>query len=124
MEIENVIFLGQISTIMRSSTSKDGNLLSQFDNINEDIGVDENATSDNIRSTSLQKMLVRNHTEANRGKIRGQLSLEDKFCFCKTFKKITKNLGFQLTFKTNNLQNIIYTTIPDATQINVTIISL
>ena len=124
MEIENIKFLGQVSTIMRSLTSKDGDLLSQFDNINEEIGANENATSDNIRNTPLQKMLIKNHAAANRGKIRGQLLLEDIFGFCKTFKKITKNLGFQLTFKTNDLQNIIYTTNADATQINVTINSL
>ena len=118
MEIENIKFLGQVSTIMKSLTSKDGDLLSQFDNINE------RETEDNIRSTSLYKMLISNHIEANRGRIKGQLLLEDIFGFCKTFKKITKNLGFHITLKTNNLQNIIYTTIVDATQINVTINSL
>ena len=103
---------------MKTLTSKDGNLLSQFDNTNE------GETEDNIRSTSLHKMLINNHIEANRGKIRGQLLLEDIFGFCKTFKKITKSLGFLITLKTNDLQNIIYTTIADATQINVTINSL
>ena len=119
MEIENIKFLGQISTIMKSLTSKDGDLLSQFDNINE------GETEDDIRSASLYKMLINNHIEANRGKIRGQLPLEDVFGFCKTFnKKITKNLGFHIPLKTNTLQNIIYTTIADATQIKVTINSL
>ena len=118
MEIENIKFLGQVSTIMKSSTSKDGDLLSQFDNINE------GETEDDIRSASLHKMWINIHIEANRGKIKGQLPLEDIFGFCKTFKKITKNLGFHITLKTNNLQNIIYTTIADVTQINVTINSL
>ena len=68
-------------------------------------------------------MLINNHTEAvNQGKIKGQLLLEDIFGFCKTFKKITKNLGFHKTLKTNDLQNIIFTTL--ANDINVTIISL
>ena len=57
MEIENNKFLGQVSTIMKSLTSKDGDLLSQFDNINE------GETEDNIRSTSLHKMLINNHIE-------------------------------------------------------------
>ena len=118
MEIENNKFLGQVSTIMKSLTSKDGDLLSQFDNINE------GETEDNIRSTSLHKMLINNHIEENRGRIKGQLPLEDIFAICKTFKKKTKKLGFHITLKTNNLQNIIYTTIADATQINVTINSL
>ena len=124
MEIENIKFIGQVSTIMRSLTSKDGNLLSQFDNINEKIGADENATNTIIQNTSLHKMLINNHDDPNRGKIKGQLQLEDIFGFCKTFKKITKNLGFHLTLKTNNLQNIIYTTIAEATPIDVTINNL
>ena len=118
MEIENIKFLGQVSTIMKSLTSKDGDLLSQFDNIND------GETVDDIRSASLYKTLINNHIEANRGKIKGQLPLEDVFGFCKTFKKITKNLGFHIPLNTNNLQNITYTTIADATQINVTINSL
>ena len=36
-----------------------------------------------------------------------------------TFKKVNKNLGFHLTFKTNDLQNFIYTSMND--DINVTI---
>ena len=67
MEIENTIYLGQVSTIMRSLTSKEGDLLSQFDNFNEEIGADENAASNIIRSTSLYKMLINNRIEANRG---------------------------------------------------------
>ena len=119
MEIENIKFLGQVSTIMKALTSKDGDLLSQFDDINE------GETEDNIRSTSLHKMLINNYDDdANRGKIKGQLPLEDIFGFCRSFKKITKNLGFQITLKTNDLQNIIYTTIADGIQINVTINSL
>ena len=61
-----------------------------------------------------------NHTEhANKGKIKGHLNLEHIFGFCKTFKKITKNLGFHLTFKMNDLQDFIFRTI--ANDINVTI---
>ena len=56
-----------------------------------------------------------------KGKIKGYLYL-DIFGFCKTFKKVTKNLGFIITFKTANLQDIIYTSMADV--INVTILSL
>ena len=124
MEIEIIKLLGQVSTIMRSLTSEDGDFLFHFDIINEEIGADKNATFDNIRSTFLHKMLFNNYIEANRGRILGQLHLEDVFGFFKTFKKITKSLEFHLTLKTNDLQNIIYTTNADATQINVTINSL
>ena len=115
---------GQISTVMRVISSRDGDLLSQFDNINEQVGADDATTAENIQSTSLNKMLITNHEAPNRGRIRGQLGLEDIFGFCKTFKKVTKNLGFRITFKTANLQDIIYTTIAAATPINVTIHSL
>ena len=59
---------------------------------------------------------------ANEVKIEGQLPLELKFAFCKTFEKITKKLGFVLTFKLNELQDNIFTT--KATGINVTLDSL
>ena len=124
-DIEINKFCGQISTIMRAISNKDGDLVSQFDNINEnDIPV-LNRLADlpvQIRDTPHQKMLINNHIDANRGKIKGYLYLEDIFGFCKTFKKVTKNLGFHLQFKTNDLQDIIYTSMTD--DINVTINNL
>ena len=42
--------------------------------------------------------------------------------FVKHFEKITKGLGFHISFKTADLQDILYTTI--GTDINVTINSL
>ena len=67
------------------------------------------------------KMLIQNHEAANRGIIKGHLPLQHLFGFCKSFTKVTKNLGFRITFKTANLQDIFYTTIADAIQINITI---
>ena len=90
---------------MRALTSKDGDLLSHFNNFNE--------TQNGSNNTLLKQMLFNNHTEANRGKIKGHLPLEHIFGFCKTFKKITKNLGFHLTFRTNDLQDILFTTLGD-----------
>ena len=86
-------------------------LLTQFDNINEnDIPVPERLADlpPQIRYTPHQKMLINNHTDANKSKIKGYQYLEDIFGFCKTFKKVTKNLGYHLMFKANDLQNIIY----------------
>ena len=48
-DLEHNKFVGQVSTIMRTITSKDGDLLSKFDNINEG---NEDADFD---STSLKK---------------------------------------------------------------------
>ena len=110
---------------MRAISNKDGDLLSQFDDINEnDIPILERLADlpPQIRSTPHQKMLTDNHTDANKGKLKRYLYLEDIFGFCKTFKKVTKNLGFHITFKTNDLQNIIYSSMPD--DINVTINNL
>ena len=53
-------------------------------------------------------MLINKHTDANEGKIKGYLYLEDIFGFGKSFEKVTKNLGFHLMLKTANLQDIIY----------------
>ena len=124
-DIEINKFCGQVSTIMRTISNKDGDLLSQFDNINEnDLPVLERLADlpPQIRDSPHHKMLINNHTDANKGKIKGYLYLEDIFGFCKTFKKVTKNLGFHITFKTNDLQNIIYSSMAD--DINVTINNL
>ena len=96
---------------MRTIPNKDGDLVSQFDNINENyIPILERLADlpPQIRDSPHQKMLINNHTDANKGKIKGYLYLEDIFGFCKFFKKVTKNMGFHLMFKTNDLQNIIY----------------
>ena len=114
MDIEVNKYVGPISTIMRMLTSKDGDLSSYFDKNGESVLDNDNP---------LKKILINNHAvEANKGKIKGQLALEHIFGFCKTFKKITKNLGFHLIFKMNDLQDIIFTTIAD--DITVTINSL
>ena len=121
-DIEINKFCGQVSTIMRAISIKYGDLKSQFDNINEnDFPVLERLADlpPQILSTPHQKMLINNHTDANKGKIKGYLYLEDIFGFCKTCKKVTKNLGLHLTFKTIDLQNIIYSSMAD--DINVTI---
>ena len=118
-------FCGQISTIMRAISNKDGDLLSQFDNFNENDIPILNRLADvpvQIQSIPHQKMLINNHTDATKGRIKGYLFLEDVFGFFQTFKNVTKNLGFHLTFKTNDLQDIIYTSLTD--DIDVTINNL
>ena len=77
MEIEQVKFLGQMSTIMRALTNKDGDLLSHFDDIDETQAAGNN--------NSLKQMLINNHTETNRGKNKGHLPLEHVFRFCEIF---------------------------------------
>ena len=73
---------------MRALTSKDGDLSSLSDKIDESEACIEN--------TFLKHLLINNQDVAgNKGKIRAQLTLEHKFGLCKTFKKITKQLGFQ-----------------------------
>ena len=103
-------FCGEVFTLMEAISIEDGDLLSQFDNINEnDVPILERLANlpPQIRDTLHQKMLIDNLTDANKGKIKEYLYLEDIFGFCKTFQKVTKKLGFHLTFKTNDLQNII-----------------
>ena len=106
-------YVGQVSTIMRLLTSKYSDLSSCFDKSAE------SALNDN---NLLKRILINNHIDANKGKYRGKVELEHIFGLCKTFKKITKNLGFHLTFETANLQDILFTTI--ATDVNVTINNL
>ena len=106
-------------------SKKDGDSLSQLDNINEnEIPILERLADlpPQSLSTPHHKMLINNHTDPNKGKIKGYLYLEDLFGFCKSFEKVTKSLGFHLMFKTANLQKIIYTSMGD--DINVTLNSL
>ena len=63
---------GQVSTIMKVITNKDGDLLSQFDNFNEnEVAILERLANlpPQIRDTLQQKMLINNHTDANKEKI-------------------------------------------------------
>ena len=114
MDLEDIKYVGQVSTIMRLLTSKGSDLSSYFDKGGESV-IDDN--------NPLKKMLINNHdVAANKGRIRGHLALEHIFGFCRTFKKVTKNLGYHLKFKMNDLQDIVFTTI--ANDITVTINSL
>ena len=107
-------YVGHFSTIMRLLTSKDSDLSSCY-------GKDgENALKNN---NVLKHLIFSNHVkEADKWKFSGHLGIAHVFGFCKTFKKVTRNLGFPLTYKTANLQSIKFSTI--ATDINVTIKSL
>ena len=114
MDIEDIKYVGQVSTIMRLLTSKDGDLSSYFDKNGEAVLDDDKP---------LKQILINNHAvEANKDRIKGHLALEHIFGFCKTFRKITKNLGFHLKYKMNDLQDITFTTL--ANDITVTINSL
>ena len=114
MDLEDIKYVGQVSTIVRLLTSKDSDLSSYFDKNGESVINDDNP---------LKKILINNHAiEANKGEIKGHLALEHIFGFCKTFKKVTKNLGFHLKLKMNDLQDIVFTTM--ANDIKVTINSL
>ena len=116
VEIEQNKYVGPISTIMRLVTQKEGDLSTYFDIIDESEG--------EINNTSLKKILIDNHTAANRGLIRGQLPLEYIFGFARSFKKITKGLGFELDLRTSNRkQDILYTTLGD-NDVNVIINSI
>ena len=104
-EIELNKNLGNVSTIMRILTQKDGDLSSYFDKMDE--------REAGIANSTLKHLHIDSHTnDDNKGKIRANLPLEHIFGFCKTFKKITKGLGFELQLKTSNEKlNIIYTTL-------------
>ena len=114
MDLEDIKYVGQVSTIVRLITSKDVDLSSYFDKNLESVVNNDNP---------LKRILINNHSvDANKGKSKGHLPLEHIFGFCRTFKKTTKNLGFHLIFKMNDLQDIVFTTI--ANDINVTLTNL
>ena len=116
VEIEQNKQVGPKSTIMRLITPKGGDLSTYFDIINESENV--------INDSPLKQILINNHTEANRGLIGGHLPLEYIFGFARSFKKITKGLGFELDLRTSNRKrDILYTTL-DGDDVNVTINSI
>ena len=75
-DIEINKFCGQVSIIMKVISNKDGDLLSHFDDSNEnDIPILETLAKlpAQSRDTTHHKMLINNHTDANKGKIKGYL---------------------------------------------------
>ena len=114
-DFEHNKFYGQVSTIMKVISNKDC-LLSEFDEINEnDFSILERLADlpAKIKLTIQQKMLINKHIEANKTKMKGYLYLEDIFGFYRSFEKATKNLGLHLAMKTNDLQDIIHTSVAD-----------
>ena len=63
-------------------------------------------------------MLINNHTGANKCKMKGHSHLEDIFAFCKSFKRVARNLGFHIMLKSADLPDVLYTSLADG--INVT----
>ena len=79
VEIEQNIYVGPISNIMRLVTQKDGDLSTYFEIIDEN--------EDEINSSSLKKILTDNHAEVNRDLRGGHLPLEHISGFAQSFKK-------------------------------------
>ena len=108
---------------MKVISSKDGALLSHYDKINDENDIpDFERFADlppQIRSTPQQNKLIKNHTDANKSKIKGNLYLEDIFGFCRKFKKVTKILGSRVMLKTSHLQDIIYTSMDDDIKVTI-----
>ena len=73
MDLEDIKYVGQVSTIMRLITSKDSDLSTYFDKNGESVLDDTNP---------LKQILINNHAvEANKGKNKGELTLEHIFGF-------------------------------------------
>ena len=105
-EIEVNKYVGPVSILMRFLTSKDVAFSSYFDGKFED----------KFNVTTSKETLLNNHSlQTNKGKVFDQLPLEHIFGFCKTIKKVTRKLGFQITLETNELQDIVYSTSPPPT---------
>ena len=75
---------------MKVISNKDGDSLSQFDKINEnDIPFFERIIKlpPQILDTPHQELLIKNHIDANKGKIKGYLYLEDNKNSAKVLKR-------------------------------------
>ena len=111
--------LGSVQiTIIKVISSKDSDLLSQFENI-YDKGFPVADIPNQILDTSLQKLLINNHSDVNKCEVKGSFYLENFFGFCRSFQNVTKNLAFHLMFKTANLQDIIFTSSADIIKVTI-----
>ena len=79
-DIEHNKYVGQVPTSMRILTSKDGDLISQFDKIDE--------FKAQIGNTSLKRLINNPDIAGNERKIKGQLPLERIFGFLKRLKNL------------------------------------
>ena len=98
-DIEHNKFCGQVSTILKVISIRDGDLLSQFYNINEkDIPFLEGLADlpPQIRSTSHQKLFKNNHNDAEKGKIKGRIPLNIISDSTKHLGKLQKIYDFNL----------------------------
>ena len=82
--IEHIKFVGQVSTIMRVLTSKDGDLLSHFDKFDE--------TEGEIKNTSLHHRIDNHDLPANKGKkIKAISPLNTSLASANLFKRLQNN---------------------------------
>ena len=87
---------------MRLLTQKDGDISTHFDKVDE--------TPEGSVNTSFKQLKTKNHTNnANGSKLNRHLPVGQFFGFCNPFKKITKNLGFELDLKTATEKKLVYT---------------
>ena len=67
-------------------------------------------SGDYISISSVKRIILVNHTEANRGVTRWHFTLEEIFGFWKAFKKITNGLGSELELETSSRKLVIFFT--------------
>ena len=87
-KIEQENFAGPVSARMRIIPQRYGGLSTYFD-VNDE-------SENGINNTSFKQILNNNHTKTIKGLIRGPLPLDYIFGFCKSIRKKTKGLGFDL----------------------------
>ena len=91
-EIEHNENLGNVYTILRLLTQKDGDLSSYFDKIDE--------TQAGITNSTLKHLLIDSHNnEDNKGRIRANLPLDYIFGFCRTFLKNNERLRIRTSIE-------------------------
>ena len=90
---------------MRLLSHEDGDLSSYFEEIDE--------SEEGINNSSLKLMLVDSQTENDKkGKMKADIPLKYIISFCRTLKKFTKGIGFELQLETSSeKEDIVYTTI-------------
>ena len=87
-DIEHNKYVGQVSTMLRAWTIKDGNSVPRFDKIDE--------SQAQIQNTLLKHLRISNHDlAAIKKRMKTHLPHEQISGFCKVYRQITKQIGFR-----------------------------
>ena len=108
-DLEICKHMGRTTTMYKMLRSQDNDLLTYFAKDDEELR---------------ERIIVNYADDANRGKLIAHLPLKDIFGFCDSFKKVTYGLGFEVSLKRAENDDVIYRVAGDAATVTINSIDL